>query len=625
MSRIDSCPELVESCREDQNFIAILAQNTNQRVLEEQKSIQDNFAFETHIIQGRNKTEGSSGYCRNYQQAERIGKAGLSTGQILCQSACQFREECDISGYYSQFNQDGQLYIAPYESAINFAIYRRIPNVIVFDENPMRPTTIKQHLTTEDLIQYRYEVKRLYSENSQHLIDLTEILLSMIDQQLRVDSNRNFKRGQEVIEIFQSLNGEDQLQLNQREEWLTQLQECQRRIRVSHSSSLTTAKTILEMIDFLTLPRHGTEITLKKKKTGASSYDCGLQLNQYDEYVGRLPEETSVVILDAYAEESTFARLFNSQQFNYHQFDIEMTLDTTHITRNTNKYSLKQMDDLEIEQIFLKFFQQFKPESLLIYTYKKEVKRIERIVNNIKPNVEVACSWFYRDRGSNQFKNYQSVMIFGSACPDTDELISELNSQYVKPIHVDQENEFYQDHRLRQGIIEKQHHEIKQCIHRIRPTDNARKAYLFFSDFQIDGLKVDQKINYQEWVGEELSPGRRKDYEIYGQLVKGVVEEVGFYAVKFQSDVELMNRLVKNQDLRQMMEHLCQDSKYGESFSKFNGKRIRNDLQQITQDLKLKASRLKVFRNWEYGNWIKIYSADPDSYQNLEVRSFQFF
>ena len=128
------------------------------------ESIQDNFAFETHIIQGRNKTEGSSGYCRNYQQAERIWKAVLSTGQILCQSACQFREECDISGYYSQFNQDGQLYIAPYESAINFAIYRRIPNVIVFDENPMRPTTIKQHLTTEDLIQYRYEVKRLYSK-----------------------------------------------------------------------------------------------------------------------------------------------------------------------------------------------------------------------------------------------------------------------------------------------------------------------------------------------------------------------------------------------------------------------------------------------------------------------------
>jgi len=56
-----------------------------------------------------------------------------------------------------------------------------------------------------------------------------------------------------------------------------------------------------------------------------------------------------------------------------------------------------------------------------------------------------------------------------------------------------------------------------------------------------------------------------------------------------------------------------------------NGKRIRNDLQQITQDLKLKASRLKVFRNWKYDNWIKIYSADPDSYQNLEVRSFQFF
>ena len=88
-------------------------------------------------------------------------------------------------------------------------------------------------------------------------------------------------------------------------------------------------------------------------------------------------------------------------------------------------------------------------------------------------------------------------------------------------------------------------------------------------------------------------------YEIYGQLVNGVVEEVGFYAVEFQSDVELMNRLVKNQDLRQMMEHLCQDSKYGQSFSKFNGNRIRKDLQQITQQLELKESNLRLFKDWK--------------------------
>ena len=178
---------------------------------------------------------------------------------------------------------------------------------------------------------------------------------------------------------------------------------------------------------------------------------------------------------------------------------------------------------------------------------------------------------------------------------------------------------------MRPGIIQKQHHEIKQCIQRIRPGDNPRKAYLFFSNFQIDGLKVDQKINYQQWAGEELSPQRREDYEIYRQLVTGVVEEVGFYAVKFQSDIELRNGLIKYDDLKQMMEHLCQDSKYGQSFSKFNGIRIRRDLRQIVEELELKESKLRLLKDWNYKTWIKIYSLDPSNFKQLELSTFQVF
>ena len=77
------------------------------------------------------------------------------------------------------------------------------------------------------------------------------------------------------------------------------------------------------------------------------------------------------------------------------------------------------MEPQEIEGILIKFFQQFNPESLLIYTYKQQVERIKGIVQQIKPGIEIEFSWFYRDRGSNQYKDYQSVMIFGSACPDT--------------------------------------------------------------------------------------------------------------------------------------------------------------------------------------------------------------
>ena len=162
-----------------------------------------------------------------------------------------------------------------------------------------------------------------------------------------------------------------------------------------------------------------------------------------------------------------------------------------------------------------------------------------------------------------------------------------MNSQYVKPINADKENRGYQDYCLRRGIIEKQRHEIKQCIQRIRPVDNPRKAYLFFSNFQIDGLKVDQKINCQ--------------------------------------DTELRNRLIRNDELGQRIEHLCQGSKYGQSFSKLNGNRISRDLKQSLEELELKESRLKIFRNWKYDNWMKIYSSDPDKHKNLEESIVQFF
>ena len=166
---------------------------------------------------------------------------------------------------------------------------------------------------------------------------------------------------------------------------------------------------------------------------------------------------------------------------------------------------------------------------------------------------------------------------------------------------------------MRRGIIEKQHHEIKQCIQRIRPVDNLRKAYLFFSNFQIDGLKVDQKINCQEWVGEELSPQRRQDCDTYYQLAKGVVDKLRFYAVKFQSDTELRNRLIRNDELGQGMEHLCQGSKYGKSFSKLNGNRISRDLKQSLEELELKESRLKIFRNWKEELFLRILTFNSSS------------
>ena len=92
---------------------------------------------------------------------------------------------------------------------------------------------------------------------------------------------------------------------------------------------------------------------------------------------------------------------------------------------------------------------------------------------------------------------------------------------------------------------------------------------------------------------------------------------------KFQSNAELRNGLIKNDDLKQMMEHLYQDSKYGQSFSKLNGNRIRRDLAQIVEELELKESKLRLLKDWNYKTWIKIYSLDPSNFKQLELSTFQ--
>ena len=93
----------------------------------------------------------------------------------------------------------------------------------------------------------------------------------------------------------------------------------------------------------------------------------------------------------------------------------------------------------------------------------------------------------------------ESVMIFGQACPNPNELISELNARYNDYISNDTyKNGQYKDDRFYRGLVEKQHHEILQCIHRVRPINSPKTAYLFYSDsIEIEGLEIDKVINYQ--------------------------------------------------------------------------------------------------------------------------------
>ena len=133
--------------------------------------------------------------------------------------------------------------------------------------------------------------------------------------------------------------------------------------------------------------------------------------------------------------------------------------------------------------------------------------------------------------------------------------------------------------------------------------NSPRQAFLFCSDFAIDDLEINQKIQAKEWSGEALSAERLDDYQLYSELVEDVVEELGFYASYFQQNLKLMKQLVQDQDLINNMQHLIQTSKYGKSFSvgKGGGK-YRKDLELIADNLNLGRAKMKIYQR----TWYKI-------------------
>ena len=114
---------------------------------------------------------------------------------------------------------------------------------------------------------------------------------------------------------------------------------------------------------------------------------------------------------------------------DYHQFELETDLYTTHIIRNTGKSKLKKMKTRQIKSIFSKLFQQFQFESVLIYTYKNQLDKVEKIIESIDSDIKTDYDYFFNGRGTNQYQDCLAMVIFGSAYPDIDELIAKENAK----------------------------------------------------------------------------------------------------------------------------------------------------------------------------------------------------
>ena len=115
------------------------------------------------------------------------------------------------------------------------------------------------------------------------------------------------------------------------------------------------------------------------------------------------------------------------------------------------------------------------------------------------------------------------------------------------------------------------------------------------------------------------------EFEIYSSLVESVIDEIGFYAVKFQSDLALMKVLIKNEELVEKMEWLISSSQYGKSFSRNNGQRIRGHLAEIISNLRLFESKLRIYLEGNYSKTVKTFGLEPNKVYRLELTTGEIY
>ena len=92
------------------------------QIKQQLESIGDKPNVEIITILGKDQDK-SSAYCRNYFEANRLDMAGFSARNLLCQSRCEFRQECLFDGYLSQFelplDDQSRIYVTTHQSAKN--------------------------------------------------------------------------------------------------------------------------------------------------------------------------------------------------------------------------------------------------------------------------------------------------------------------------------------------------------------------------------------------------------------------------------------------------------------------------------------------------------------------------
>ena len=464
--------------------------------------------------------------CQDYERVRLVGSKGYLPGKVVCPGCPFFPKNASQAGtpecaYYQQFLKPPRVLFCTYEQAVYLHEADRLDaDLILFDEDPtrafMRKREMQMHHLQFNVTAFELPVRRFVRFLQHTLAQAAE----------ETDEKHAVYRSRLLADLL--LLSADQLGMDL-DKLLGQVANCMENVYDRPARLAQTEISQLERIppaDLLSLAGAiRGELSHQEEdwnSTLSISVNRGVAtLHFYQRFV--MNTQTPLVILDAYGREGYYQALLK-RDVETIRVDAKIHATIIKIKLATSKRAFRARHDALMKRLD-EVISHHEGRKILVYTH---ARAIEEEVQQRYPFV--ATQHFWSGRGKDEFKDYDVVIIFGTAEPNPQELLSECRALYandpipVTALPLPQDHRHRADERLETLLLMRREEEMSQAAHRPRPAwaEAKPKTIIIMSHLSLPGLAADL-------VMDPRAIQSKKRQELLAAFLTDCIDEMGFY------------------------------------------------------------------------------------------------
>lgn len=492
-----------------------------------------------YVVQPRNMQN-----C-NYMTAIQIAqRRGFMPGRFICPrcpdfSGCQYWKGLEVA-------EQNMVRFSTWEHASLFE--ERIENdILIYDEDPSR-VILQQVNVSSDTLQTWIDRPATSAAVSLAAAALLDVLLTVESDEGSDSKFEVWYRGQVLVELIKRVDASHMATIAAGAEEALAIRPAWQKIWTPATMFQAPSVVFLDfLIGWRRVNGHGMN---RANGLGLVVDGVGRKAAAWSLTQRNAPAQPHLV-LDAYADEVIYERLFN-RPINLRKIDVLIRAQVLWWPRKTTKnaYSKDKADIHQIISAATEALLGLGHQRVLVLTYKGEVDDVKLGLARFGGRAEVRHA--YAGAGVNSFKDFSAVVCAITPRPRHGGLASAAGALWEGEnviLEAAKDDCEYVDHRLDRLLRARREQEMAQQIHRIRPVlrrgDNpARKAIVLIGQVpmaslpepirikSIYDLKIAQRIDtWAAWgwwsdllldaaAGKPLSRRARKRYSEFSAEAK---------------------------------------------------------------------------------------------------------